>query len=101
VPYTIQGGSPILINQEPTPTADLVLNDGTSGQNEYNFQRIGTASVNGAGELVVTISSAATGTSADDWSVIDAIAIQAVVPEPSTTALLGLGGLALILRRRK
>jgi hypothetical protein len=25
----------------------------------------------------------------------------AAVPEPSTTALLGLGGLALILRRRK
>ena len=33
---------------------------------------------------------------------LDNIAITAgVVPEPSTTALLGLGGLALILRRRK
>ncbi|MBT8038429.1 MAG: PEP-CTERM sorting domain-containing protein [Verrucomicrobiae bacterium] len=29
------------------------------------------------------------------------VAFEAVVPEPSTTALLGLGGLALILRRRK
>jgi len=26
---------------------------------------------------------------------------QAAIPEPTTTALLGLGGLALILRRRK
>ena len=32
---------------------------------------------------------------------LNAIQIADVVPEPSTTALLGLGGLALILRRRK
>jgi hypothetical protein len=31
----------------------------------------------------------------------DNIALNAAVPEPSSTALLGLGGLALILRRRK
>ena len=29
------------------------------------------------------------------------VAFSAVTPEPSSTALLGLGGLALILRRRK
>ena len=33
----------------------------------------------------------------EDRVVLDVVAI----PEPSTTALLGLGGLALILRRRK
>jgi hypothetical protein len=32
---------------------------------------------------------------------IEGVAEAAAVPEPSTTALLGLGGLALILRRRK
>jgi hypothetical protein len=32
---------------------------------------------------------------------IDVEGVATVVPEPSTTALLGLGGLALILRRRK
>ena len=36
------------------------------------------------------------------WSLISGVAFDtAAVPEPSTTALLGLGGLALILRRRK
>jgi hypothetical protein len=35
------------------------------------------------------------------WFLIDNVSVTANVPEPSTTALLGLGGLALILRRRK
>ena len=35
-----------------------------------------------------------------DGGTSDTISI-ALVPEPTTTALLGLGGLALILRRRK
>ena len=33
--------------------------------------------------------------------VVDNVSVTAVVPEPTTTALLGLGGLALVLRRRK
>ena len=90
-PYTIQGGAAIDVNQEPTPSADLVLNDGS----DHNFQLIGTATVNGAGEIVVSLSN-----DADEWVDIDAVAIKAV-PEPSSAALLGLGGLALILRRRK
>lgn len=32
---------------------------------------------------------------------LDVVGTATVVPEPTTTALLGLGGLALILRRRK
>lgn len=37
-----------------------------------------------------------------DWSMISEVDFDGtLVPEPSTTALLGLGGLALILRRRK
>lgn len=100
-PYTIQAGATIPINQELTPTADLVLDDGTTTPSSYNFQKIGTGTVNGAGELVITLSSVAdTGTDAGDWVIVDAVAIQ-FVPEPSSTALLGLGGLALLRRRRR
>lgn len=96
-PYIIQGGTPIETNQTVSPIADLTLNDGTGGANSFSFQRIGTATVNGSGEIVVTLGSSTSG-----WTMADAIAIQAVaVPEPSSAALLGLGGLALILRRRK
>ena len=42
----------------------------------------------------------AASSSASNTAILDDIKIAAV-PEPSTTALLGLGGLALILRRRK
>ena len=94
-PYTIQGGSPITINQELAPAADLVLNDGTTAPNSYNFQRIGTATVGVGGNVTVTLSGAA-----DDWVIVDAIALRQI-PEPSGAALLGLGGLALVLRRRK
>jgi hypothetical protein len=38
--------------------------------------------------------------STDQWGAFNGLALVAV-PEPSSTALLGLGGLALILRRRK
>ena len=99
VPYTIDGGANIEINQRLAPTADLVLDDGTDAANSsYNFQKIGTATVVG-GEIVVTIGSAPV-TDNNDWVMADGIAIQEV-PEPSSAALLGLGGLALILRRRK
>ncbi len=75
-PYTIQGGAPILVDQEPVPAADLVLDDGTAAPSSYNFQKIGTGIVNGAGELVVTLSSVAdTGTDLGDWVIVDAVAI--------------------------
>ena len=38
--------------------------------------------------------------SSNENSILGAVTLEQV-PEPSTTALLGLGGLALILRRRK
>jgi hypothetical protein len=69
-PYTIQGGTPILVNQEPVPSADLVLDDGTAASSSYNFQQIGMGIVNDDGELIVTLGSAA-----DDWVIIDAVAI--------------------------
>lgn len=96
-PYIIQGGTPTQVSQFVSPITDLTLNDGTDGVSSFSFQKIGTATVNGSGEIVVTLGSSVSG-----WAMADAIAIQsAAVPEPSSAALLGLGGLALILRRRK
>ena len=49
-----------------------------------------------------TISYAVSNTNGSAWVRADNFAISgSLVPEPTTTALLGLGGLALILRRRK
>ena len=42
-----------------------------------------------------------TGQSVTDIELDNAVTIPVAVPEPSTTALLGLGGLALAFRRRK
>ena len=53
------------------------------------------------GTLDLTASSGATNIVRVNGFEISAITVTAPVPEPSTTALLGLGGLALILRRRK
>ena len=99
VPYTIQGGADILVNQEPLPTADLVLDDGTASTSSYNFQEIGTGFVNGAGELVVTLSSAPDTGGNTDWVVIDAVAIQAI-PEPATLGMVAVFGGAILFIRR-
>lgn len=80
-PYTIQGGANILVNQELAPTADITLSD-DAGTTSFSFQQIGTATVNGSGEVVVTLSGAA-----DDWVIVDAVALRAV-PELSSAALL-------------
>ena len=50
----------------------------------------------GSGEIVIELATPV-GT---DLSILSAMSITSI-PEPSTTALLGLGGLALILRRKK
>jgi hypothetical protein len=53
-----------------------------------------------AGPLGIRLMFASGG--ANDWVSFDNVRLDSTaVPEPTTTALLGLGGLALILRRRK
>ena len=73
----------------------------TSGQAVSNasdpFVTLSNLSTDGSGNLVIGITSAS-----NDVRVVSAYTLQATaVPEPSSVALLGLGGLALILRRRK
>ncbi len=83
------------------------MNGATSGQRDKVVDLTGlTDGVWEAGtDAIFSLTfSGATGTSGGGGqeTLIDNIGITAdVVPEPSTTALLGLGGLALILRRRK
>ncbi len=91
-------------------TGNIVVESSTDGgatfANTQNFAIAGaagggwaaeTATFNQTGDVIVRFTIAGTGgVSFDD------ITVSAdVVPEPSSTALLGLGGLALILRRRK
>ncbi|MFC5050452.1 PEP-CTERM sorting domain-containing protein [Rubritalea spongiae] len=70
--------------------------------NFHTFSNIGVTSIDGGQPVgqqgVITLTVAAS--SAADIASISELTITAV-PEPSSTALLSLGGLALILRRRK
>ena len=60
-----------------------------------SFQLIGTATIAGS-----TLDLVLTPAGANGFGRYDAVALSSV-PEPSSAALIGLGGLALILRRRK
>jgi len=84
---------------------DLDVNYAADGQNFTNDSDVSAKaygdllglSTDGSGNLVITVSSDST--SRND-AAVSALVLTAV-PEPSSAALLGLGGLALILRRRK
>ena len=104
-------------NGAPTWTISSDLGGGTITPNTANGVGTGnwntdSASLALAGSfsglnntsVTFTLSNAAGGNnSTDTWGTwIDNVVLTGeAVPEPSTTALLGLGGLALILRRRK
>ena len=94
---------------EGTANVDLTVTDGAGFINRTNLDRsdlfdtvplsddliFNGVSADGSGNIIVNVNSTA-GVS------IEAVVLEAVaIPEPTTTALLGLGGLALILRRRK
>ncbi len=81
---------------------------GATGVLSNNGTNLTGRAVHGFGfdltDLGITSGTAIQGIVIDTGSSLDAYHIVAnveVVPEPSSTALLGLGGLALILRRRK
>ena len=97
--YTIQvlGGD----ERKTSSFARITNGDGTglmSGNVGTSTSFIGTFTT-GAAEDSITLRSF-TSPSGDSGVSISALQIRAV-PEPSSAALLGLGGLALILRRRK
>jgi len=80
------------------PTAATAAFTGFTAINFTNHG--GTAGSADLGAGIFTGAAALDGGSGDRISGVD-FGITVAVPEPSSTALLGLGGLALILRRRK
>tara|TARA_B110000908_G_C10209349_1_gene429379 strand:- start:325 stop:975 length:651 start_codon:yes stop_codon:yes gene_type:complete len=65
----------------------------------YDAFNTGEVTITTAGSYNVVFTSVAQAN--DRTSFIDSVSYSVAVPEPSSTALLGLGGLALMLRRRR
>ncbi len=86
-----------------TSVMSVDVNGGTASAfagNTINFHSFANQSVNGSNQLVLELFN--DNDPNFDNPFVNGIHIEAIaVPEPSNTALLGLGGLALILRRRK
>lgn len=108
----VGGGTATLINAQywaPNPSGEFwsVVSISNDGGGILNSD---TVNNNGGGALA-DANTLATGVQSITWTITDAanpsIAAEfdvfgvATVPEPSSTALLGLGGLALLLRRRR
>ena len=111
LPNTTYDISFLAANRSNNPNASgqvTISDDSTtyydSGSNSYDnaaFQTVTTQFSTGGsfdGDVVITLSN--TSPAGDNTVNYSNIVVDAV-PEPSTTALLSLGGLALILRRRK
>jgi len=90
-PYVINGGTAIFVDHRAAPAGDLVLADPAGGTED--FQLLGTATADGSGQVQVVLT---TGTT---FTPVDAVAFVAI-PEPATMALISLGGLAMLKRRR-
>lgn len=82
------------------------FDDGLAGVVNGTWTQYGTTGglvpTNAAGVLITIANSASVGQSGSNDGYADLVSFTTTtVPEPSSAALLGLGGLALILRRRK
>ena len=99
VRHTVNGAE-VFVDQSTQPTVSAGPSFTTNYKGQvpaaYNFITIDSVTVAEGGSITVTI---------DNSNVAGTIAMDSVgitaVPEPTTTALLGLGGIALILRRRR
>jgi hypothetical protein len=102
VRYAVNGAE-VFVDQSTGPGAatgpTFSGNYNSSRTNDIFFTMIGSSvAISEGGSITVTIDNS--NNAAGSRSKMDSVAITAV-PEPTTTALLGLGGLALILLRRK
>ncbi len=81
-------------------TVSFSTGSGTGGTLESRTATTFTGTANGSGALTLDVVDSSGAVANGLNTTVSALSITAV-PEPSSTALLGLGGLALILRRRK
>jgi hypothetical protein len=96
------GPAPTLLDTQ-TGLAQQNSTNGNLFQFDYNLSSSLADTILAAGESAVfTVDFSFDTGSGSSLSLIDNVALQGTaVPEPSSAALLGLGGLALILRRRR
>lgn len=83
----------VVVNQTLAVASDILVPDPFVGDMK-NFQLLGQIVDDGDGVITVTLTADGT-----NFVLADAVAVD-LVPEPSSLALLGLGGLALLRRRR-
>jgi len=90
------GGTQLFSDQK----VELVDAGGTAGVAAADYDLSGLSDLAVGTYTIKLLVEAGNETGGNNWA-FDDIALTAAVPEPSSVALLGLGGLALILRRRK
>ena len=97
IEFSIDGGSNYSTAFSDFDIVDNVVDGTTGAPNPANFSFVS----NGGDDILVRFTYTGATGSADNFAVVNGFQIDAVVPEPSSTALLGLGGLALMLRRKR
>ena len=93
--YTVSDGlGDVVVDQKLAVADDLRVADPFDGE-EKKFQLLGQVVEDGDGIITITLTA-----DGSNFVLADAVALDSV-PEPASAALLGLGGLALMLLRRR
>jgi len=95
-PFLVEGRT-APVNQREDPAPDVLINDGTGV--DFNFQRLDRIAINADGGSITVQLSDDDSADGNSYVIADAVAVV-LVPEPSTFAL-GLGGVGVLLVRRR